>query len=93
MFSAHCFRHTFSTRCFEAGIQPKTVQAYLGHASLQMTMDLYTSVLGEYKSSEMTQLETVFDNIDEKAEQMYNFYMHTGDNRKVVNLGDYQEIT
>ena len=54
MFSAHCFRHTFSTRCFEAGIQPKTVQAYLGHASLQMTMDLYTSVLGEYKSSEMT---------------------------------------
>lgn len=89
MFSAHCFRHTFATRCFDAGIQPKTVQAYLGHASLQMTMDLYTSVLGEYKSSEMTKLETVFDNIDEKAEQMYNFYMHTGDNRKVVNLGDY----
>ncbi|WP_124065686.1 hypothetical protein [Clostridium sp. E02] len=28
--------------CFEAGIQPKTVQVYLGHTSLKMTMDLYT---------------------------------------------------
>ena len=25
--------------------QPKTVQKYLGHATLQMTMDLYTSVM------------------------------------------------
>lgn len=28
-FSGHCFRHTFATRCFEAGIAPKTVQAYI----------------------------------------------------------------
>lgn len=43
-FSGHTLRHTFATRCFEAGIQPKTVQKYLGHATLQMTMDLYTHV-------------------------------------------------
>ena len=61
VFSAHCFRHTFATRCFEAGIQPKTVQTYLGHATLQMTMDLYTSVLEEHKMSEMNKLETIFD--------------------------------
>lgn len=48
LFSCHAFRHTFATRCFEAGIKTKTVQAYLGHASLQMTMDLYTSVLPEH---------------------------------------------
>lgn len=46
-FGSHCFRHTFATRCFEAGIQPKTVQSILGHSSLSMTMDLYTSVLKE----------------------------------------------
>ena len=50
-FSMHILRHTFATRCFEAGIVPKTVQAYLGHASLQMTMDLYTAVM-EHKKSE-----------------------------------------
>lgn len=46
-FSGHTFRHTFATRCFEAGIEPKVVQSYLGHASLKMTMDLYTHVTDE----------------------------------------------
>lgn len=44
VFSGHTFRHTFATRCFENGIEPKVVQSYLGHASLKMTMDLYTHV-------------------------------------------------
>lgn len=46
-FSGHTFRHTFATRCFEAGIDAKVVQSYLGHASLKMTMDLYTHVTDE----------------------------------------------
>ena len=50
-FSFHCFRHTFAIRCFESDIAPKTEQSYLGHATLQMTMDLYTSVLKEHNSS------------------------------------------
>lgn len=60
-FSSHTFRHTFATRCFEAGIEPKTVQSYLGHATLQMTMDLYTHVLGKHQSNEMSKLEKVLD--------------------------------
>lgn len=44
VFGGHTFRHTFATRCFECGIEAKVVQSYLGHASLQMTMDLYTHV-------------------------------------------------
>ena len=46
-FSGHTFRHTFATRCIENGIQPKVVQAYLGHATLKMTMDLYVHVTEE----------------------------------------------
>lgn len=46
-FSGHTFRHTFATRCFEAGVNGKVVQTYLGHASLKMTMDLYTHVTEE----------------------------------------------
>lgn len=65
-FSGHCFRHTFATRCFEAGIPPKTVQTYLGHATLQMTMDLYTSVMNKKKSDDMQLLEDTIglDEID-----------------------------
>lgn len=57
MFSGHTFRHTFATRCFEAGIQPKVVQSYLGHASIQMTMDLYTSVLEQKRNEDIGLLD------------------------------------
>ena len=70
IFSCHCFRHTFATRCFEAGIQPKTVQSYLGHATLQMTMDLYTTVLKQHKISEMDKLEEVLDKIETSGDML-----------------------
>ena len=58
-FSAHTFRHTFATRCIEAGILPKTVQRYLGHATLQMTMDLYVHVTDEFEQKELEKLNNV----------------------------------
>ena len=63
VFSSHCFRHTFATRCFEAGILPKAVQQYLGHSSINMTMDLYTHVLEEKQKSEMYKFTKMMDNI------------------------------
>ena len=55
-FTGHTFRHTFATRCFEAGIQPKVVQKYLGHATLQMTMDLYTHVTDELAQEDIEKI-------------------------------------
>lgn len=40
----HDFRHTFATRCFENGVEAKTVQTYLGHSSIATTLDIYTHV-------------------------------------------------
>lgn len=62
-FSGHCFRHTFATRCFEAGIPAKTVQDYLGHASLKMTMDLYTHLFSDQKHDDMKKLEIGLDKL------------------------------
>ena len=62
-FSPHCLRHTFATRCFETDIPPKTVQQLLGHASLQMTMDLYTHVLEDKKQEAMLKLEKTLDDV------------------------------
>ena len=56
IFSGHTFRHTFATRCFENGVDAKVVQSYLGHASLKMTMDLYTHVADE---KSMTDIERI----------------------------------
>lgn len=56
-FTGHDLRHTFATRCFESGIKPKTIQEYMGHSSLQMTMDIYTEVFKEHKSMEIDKLD------------------------------------
>ena len=37
----HALRHTFATRCIEAGIDPKTVSTVLGHASPMITLSIY----------------------------------------------------
>ena len=68
IFSCHAFRHTFATRCFEAGIKPKTVQTYLGHATLKMTMDLYTSVLPKQMTNEMNRLDEKLDKLEKESE-------------------------
>ena len=39
----HKLRHTFATRCFEAGMNPAIIQKILGHKSLSTTMDLYVT--------------------------------------------------
>ena len=62
-FSGHTFRHTFATRCLEAGIQPKVVQSYLGHATLKMTMDLYTHVTADKAAEDIERIVKDKDNI------------------------------
>lgn len=85
-FSCHCFRHTFATRCFEAGIQPKTVQNYLGHATLQMTMDLYTHVLKEHQISEMDKLESNLELISEKSESLVDQQFDVQHNKNIIHI-------
>lgn len=59
-FTPHTMRHSFATRCFENGIPAKVVQEVLGHASINMTMDLYTHVIDETKQKEMEKLNYIF---------------------------------
>ena len=52
-FSMHVLRHTFATRCIEAGMRPKTLQKLLGHSSIQITMNLYVHVTEDEKKKEI----------------------------------------
>ncbi len=63
VFSGHTLRHTFATRCFEAGVQPKVVQSYLGHATLQMTMNLYTHVTDKKASDDIERIVSDKNNV------------------------------
>ena len=52
----HTLRHTFATRCLEAGIPIKTVSSILGHSTVQITMDLYQHVSFDTKKLALMQL-------------------------------------
>lgn len=87
-FTPHCFRHSFATRCFEANIPPKTVQQFLGHATLDMTMNLYTHVLGNQKQEDMTKLECLLDDVFENGNSIIEekFEQEKNSKNKVIGL-------
>ena len=60
--SFHDLRHTFATiMLFEWGVDAKTVQEMMGHASIKMTMDLYSHVLPNTQADAIRRLERLFN--------------------------------
>lgn len=55
--SMHILRHTFATRCIEAGMKPKTLQTILGHENISMTMNMYVHITDEEKSREINGIQ------------------------------------
>lgn len=51
--SMHILRHTFATRCIEAGMKPKTLQKILGHSNIGITMNLYVHITEDEKKKEI----------------------------------------
>ena len=48
---AHDLRHTFASMCYDANVDVKTAQALLGHATPQITMQVYTHLSDEKKAA------------------------------------------
>ena len=56
-FSCHNLRHTFATRMCEAGINPKVIQATMGHTDIQTTMNIYAEATKDFKVKEIENFE------------------------------------
>lgn len=52
-YTFHALRHTFATRCVEAGFDIKSLAEILGHASVTTTMMFYVHPSMETKRSQM----------------------------------------
>lgn len=55
----HTLRHTFATRCVEAGFDMKTLSEILGHSNIGITMNLYVHPDLDLKRENMSRLKAM----------------------------------
>ena len=53
----HTLRHTFATRCVEAGFDMKSLSEILGHRDVKTTLNLYVHPSFDFKKENMEKLE------------------------------------
>jgi len=56
----HALRHTFATRCIEAGFDIRSLADILGHTDVSMTLKVYTHSLQEQKRKNMERLAPLY---------------------------------
>ena len=50
--NTHMLRHTFATRCIEAGVDLPVLQKLMGHANIETTINTYGDIYNYYKQKE-----------------------------------------
>ena len=57
----HALRHTFATRCIEAGVDMKSLSEMLGHSNVSTTMEIYMHSSMQLKRNQLEKLASFFD--------------------------------
>lgn len=55
----HSLRHTFATRCIEAGVDMKSLSEMLGHSSVNITLNTYVHSSLEHKRKQIELLSSI----------------------------------
>ena len=61
--SLHSLRHTFATRCIEAGMQPKVLQHLLGHSDIKITLNTYCDAFEGFQKENIAKTDEYFANM------------------------------
>src|SRR5439155_25604809 len=79
----HDLRHTYASLLIAQGAHPKYIQAQLGHASIQTTLDRYGHLMPDAHATEARKLDRLVfgENVDAGAVRM------TGDAVQRVQMG------
>ena len=60
--STHSLRHTYCTRCIEAGLEPIVVANLLGQSDVEMVYNVYTDVQEKFKTEELNKINQYYMN-------------------------------
>lgn len=60
--TTHSLRHTYGTRCIEAGMRPVALQRLMGHTDISVTLNIYTTIFNKYKEQELEKVNSYYIN-------------------------------
>lgn len=60
--TSHSLRHTFGTRCIEAGVRAVALQRLMGHTDISVTLNVYASIFNKYKEEELAKVNNYYIN-------------------------------
>lgn len=61
--NTHMLRHTYATRCIEAGIPTPVLQKLLGHKDITVTINTYTTIFNKFKEDALNNYIKYIQNI------------------------------
>lgn len=61
--NTHMLRHTYATRCIEAGVPAEVLQKLLGHKDISITINTYTTIFDKYKKDSLESYITYIQNL------------------------------
>lgn len=60
--TTHVLRHTYGTRCIEAGMRAVALQRLMGHKDVSVTLNTYTTIFNKYKETEIEKVNEYYMN-------------------------------
>ena len=75
-FTAHDLRYTFATFLYNADVDEKTAQRWMGHESAEMTRDLYAKLTAERQARSDTSLVTYLSRFTQSGDQSHEESHH-----------------
>ncbi len=81
--TTHSLRHSYGTRCIEAGMRAVALQRLMGHTDISITLNTYTSVFNRYKQSEIDKVNDYYLNNSLLPSELMYLPINEKDNKEI----------
>lgn len=85
----HGLRHTFASLQIQAGIDPKSLQVLMGHASIKTTLNIYAHITNDKKKENIAKFDNLINNLESGAKVGQPDIPAKGDGQESLDIEAY----